>query len=94
MILQDTHMYFMKPKLTREKKQVDPQVSLLKNEKRGSIGNLIQSQWYKVICAYVLEWINKKEKMKWFGGFTGYAFPKFLEYNKGTLMKHFCIVTI
>ena len=84
------HVFYKAETDKGEKTGNDPQISLLKKEKKESMGNLIQSQWYKIACAYVLDWLNKKEKMKWFGGFTGYAFPKFLEYNKGTLMKQHC----
>ena len=68
----------------------DPQVSLLHEEKKEVIGNLIQDQWYKIISAYIIDWVAKKEKMKWFTGWNGYSFPKFIEYNKGTSMKKHC----
>ena len=68
----------------------DPLLCLLQDEKRESVGNLIQDQWYKIISAYIIDWVAKKEKMKWFRGWNGYSFPKFVEYNKGTSMQKHC----
>mgnify|MGYP003139213390 CR=1 FL=1 len=74
----------------QEKKGDDPQHSFLKDKKIKPIGNLIKEQWYKIITAYIIDWVNKKEKMHWFPSWNGYSFPKFIEYNKGTLMTNHC----
>jgi hypothetical protein len=68
----------------------DPQVCLLQDEKKESVGNLIKDQWYKIISAYIIDWASQKEKMQWFTEWNGYSFPKFIEYNKNTLMKMHC----
>ena len=68
----------------------DPQVGLLQDEKKESVGNLIKDQWYKIISAYIIDWASQKEKMKWFMSWNGYAFPKFMEYNKATSMQKHC----
>ena len=56
------HVFYKAETDKGEKTGNDPQISLLKKEKKESMGNLIQSQWYKIACAYVLDWLNKKEK--------------------------------
>ena len=85
-----THAFYEAIAQKKEKMGNDPQLCWLEDEKRKSVGNLIQGQWYKIISAYILDWVAKKEKMKWFRGWTGYSFPKFIEYNKGTLMTKHC----
>ena len=91
-----THTFYFPSKQKIENKAVyetmgnDPQVCLLQDEKKESVGNLIQDQWYKIISAYIIDWVAKKEKMKWFIGWNGYAFPKFIEYNKSTSMPKHC----
>jgi predicted 2-oxoglutarate/Fe(II)-dependent dioxygenase YbiX len=85
-----THAFYEAGTQKKCNKGNDPQVCRLQDEKRESVGNLIQDQWYKIIAAYIIDWVEKKEKMKWFKGWTGYSFPKFIEYNKGTLMTKHC----
>jgi len=68
----------------------DPYVAVLKEKKRKPIGDLIKSQWHQIITEYILNWLNKKEKMNWFRGWNGFSFPKFIEYNEGTLMTNHC----
>ena len=67
----------------------DPQVSFLKDEKLKPIGKFIKDQWYKIVDQYILKFL-KKEKMDWYNGWNGYVFPKFMEYNEGTLMQNHC----
>jgi len=74
----------------REDMGKDPQVSFLKKEKIKPIGDLIEVQWFKVITEYILNWLNKKEEIDWFTGWNGYTPPKFIKYNKGTLMPNHC----
>jgi len=68
----------------------DPDVYFLKKNKIVSIGDFIKDQWFKIITEYILNWLNKEEKMNWYDGWNGYTFPKFIEYNKNTLMKKHC----
>ena len=74
----------------QEDKGKDPKVSFLRDEKVEQIGSLIKDQWFKVVTGYILKWLNKKEKIDWFKGWSGYTFPKFVEYNKGTAMTTHC----
>ena len=85
-----THTFYFPRKEKYETKGDDPLLCALQDEKKESVGNLIKDQWFKIISAYILDWVAKKEKMNWFKGWTGYSFPKFLEYNKGTLMTQHC----
>lgn len=68
----------------------DPYTIFLKDKKIKVMGDLIKSQWHQIITEYVLNWLNKEEKIDWFGGWNGFSFPKFIEYNKGTLMTTHC----
>ena len=68
----------------------DPQVSFLKAETIEPIGNLIKDQWFKIIKEYIVQWLNKKEKMTWYSNWNAHAFPKFMKYNQGTSMKNHC----
>ena len=68
----------------------DPNVCLLKDKEMKSIGNLVKNQWFKIITEYILNWLNKKEKITWYDGWNGYTFPKFMEYGKGTSMNTHC----
>ena len=65
----------------------DPYIIVLKEKKIKPIGDLIKSQWYKILTEYILNWLNKEEGMNWYKAWNGYTFPKFIEYNKGTSMK-------
>ena len=85
-----THTFYNVKNNKQEKRGKDPQISFLKNEKIEPIGNLIRDQWFKIITEYILKWLNKKEKIDWYKGWNGYTFPKFIEYNKGTLMTNHC----
>jgi len=85
-----THVFYEARAHKKEETGNDPQICLLQDEKKELVGNLIMDQWYKIISAYIIDWVGKKEKMKWFKGWTGYSFPKFIEYNKGTSMKKHC----
>ena len=67
----------------------DPKISFLKDEKIDPIGHLIKSQWHKLIGQYILEFL-KEEKMGWYDSWNGFSFPKFLEYNEGTLLPTHC----
>ena len=75
---------------TQEDKGRDPKVSFLKEEKVEQVGSLIKDQWFKVVTEYILKWLNREEKIDWFKGWSGYTFPKFVEYNKGTTMTNHC----
>jgi hypothetical protein len=68
----------------------DPQISFLKDNKIESIGKLIKDKWFKIIGEYILNELNKKEKIDWFTGWNGYSFPKFIKYNEGTSMRNHC----
>jgi len=85
-----THRFYFSRTNEYDKIGSDPQVSLLKAWKKKPIGDLIKEQWYKIITAYIIDWLNKKEDMYWFLTWNGYAFPKFIEYNKDTLMQKHC----
>jgi len=85
-----THTFYNDQKDLVAKMGNDPQISFLKDEKMGSIGNLIKDQWYKIIKEYITEWLNKKEKMTWYQSWNGFAFPKFIAYGKDTLLKNHC----
>jgi len=85
-----THTFYNDQKDLMAKMGNDPQISFLKDEKMGSIGNLIKDQWYKIIKEYITEWLNKKEKMTWYQSWNGFAFPKFITYGKDTLLKNHC----
>ena len=67
----------------------DPNISFLKKEKVDPIGNLIKGKWHKLIGKYILEFL-KEEKMDWYNSWNGFSFPKFMEYNEGTLMTTHC----
>ena len=68
----------------------DPQVSFLKDKKIKPISTFIKDQWYKIITEYIINWLNKKEKMPWYNSWNGFTFPKFIRYKKGTAMKNHC----
>ena len=85
-----THTFYNVKTNTQEDMGKDPQLSFLKDEKIKPIGNLIRDQWFKIITEYILEWLNKKEKINWYKGWNGFTFPKFIEYNEGTLMTNHC----
>jgi len=84
------HTFYNEKTNQKEEKGHDPQVSLLKDKKIRPIGKLIKDQWFKIITEYILNWLNKEEKIDWYEGWSGYTFPKFIEYNKGTLMTNHC----
>ena len=84
------HTFYSVKTNKHEEKGNDPQLSFLKDTKRDSIGDLIKDQWFKIISEYILNWLNKKEKMHWYKSWNGYSFPKFIQYNKGTLMTNHC----
>ena len=68
----------------------DPYLTFLRENKRESVGNLIKDKWFKILEEYIINWLNKKEKMGWYERWNGYSFPKFMEYRKGTYMTHHC----
>ena len=68
----------------------DPQVSFLKDKKIKPMGTFITDQWYKIITEYIVNWLDKKEKMSWYNGWNGSTFPKFMKYKKGNAMDTHC----
>lgn len=83
------HTFYISSTNTVEKRGNDPNISFLKDEKIDPIGHLIKSQWHKLIGQYILEFL-KDEKMGWYDSWNGFSFPKFMEYNEGTLMPTHC----
>jgi hypothetical protein len=82
-----THEFYYLKEDNKKEVGEDPQTSILKPEKLGPIGNFIKNQWYKIIGEHILNRLNKKEKIDWYEGWNGYAFPKFIKYPPGTRMK-------
>jgi len=85
-----THTFYNSGENKTEKMGHDPYISFLFDQQVAPMGNLIKHQWHKIISAYIVDWLDKKEKIDWFTGWTSYAFPKFMEYNEGTVMKNHC----
>ena len=83
------HTFYQSRKNQLKKMGNDPEVSFLKDDKLESVGNLIKDKWYDAINKYILKFL-KKENMEWYNGWNGYAFPKFIIYNKGTSMPNHC----
>ena len=86
----ETHSFYDSKKHEHELMGNDPNQCFLKQDKITPIGDLIKDQWFKLIGEYVLNFLQKKEKMIWYKGWNGYSFPKFIIYNKGTGMKNHC----